>query len=164
MEGELCLIAAIGTQRGIGNKGQLLWRLPDDLRRFKEITKNHPVIMGRKTWESIPEKFRPLPERTNIVLTRESDYAAPGAVLAQSFPEALSLAKQASGAEQIFAIGGQQVYECALPFADRIYLTRVESTAEADAFFPPYEEGFKIVSEEPGVGDPPHSFLILERI
>ena len=163
MQHSLSLIAGVGTHRGIGYKGELLWNLPDDLKRFKEITKGHPVIMGRKTWESIPEKFRPLPGRTNILLTREASYEAPGAVLAQSFPEALSFAKQAPGAEEIFAIGGQQVYECALPFAKRLYLTLVQTDKEADAFFPAYEDEFTVVSEEPGIGEPPHSFLILER-
>ena len=159
----LSIIVATGTHRGIGYKGELLWNLPDDLKRFKEITKGHPVIMGRKTWESIPLRFRPLPGRTNILLTTDPSYEASGALLAQTFPEALSLAKSAEGAEQIFAIGGQKVYECALPFAKRLYLTLVQTDTEADAFFPAYEEEFKIISEEPGVGEPAHSFLILER-
>lgn len=139
---KISVIAAIGRNRAIGKDNQLLWQIPGDLPRFKRLTVGHPVIMGRKTWESIPEKFRPLPDRTNIVITRDSSYDAPGAILAQSFPEALSLARDAEGSEEIFAIGGQQVYECALPFATNLYLTLVDDEKEGDAFFPAYEEQF----------------------
>ena len=139
---KISVIAALGKNRAIGKDNQLLWQIPGDLPRFKSLTLGHPVIMGRKTWESIPEKFRPLPGRTNIVITRDSSYNAPGAVLAQSFPEALSLARDADGSEEIFAIGGQQVYECALPFATNLYLTLVDDEKEGDAFFPSYEDQF----------------------
>ena len=139
---EISVIAAVGRDRAIGKDNELLWSIPDDLKRFKALTVGHPVIMGRKTWESIPEKFRPLPGRTNIVITRDPAYPAEGAVLAQSFPEALSLARDAEGANEIFAIGGQQVYECALPFATRLYLTVIEGEKEGDAFFPRYDEEF----------------------
>ncbi len=142
-EGEkISVIAAIGSDHAIGKDNELLWSIPDDLKRFKALTSGHPVIMGRKTWEAIPEKFRPLPGRTNIVITRDPAYPAEGAVLAQSFPEALSLARDAEGANEIFAIGGQQVYECALPFAARLYLTVIDGEKEGDAFFPRYEEEF----------------------
>ena len=139
---EISVIAAVGRDRAIGKDNELLWSIPDDLKRFKALTVGHPVIMGRKTWESIPEKFRPLPGRTNIVITRDPAYPAEGAVLAQSFPQALSLARDAEGANEIFAIGGQQVYECALPFATRLYLTVIEGEKEGDAFFPRYDEEF----------------------
>ena len=141
-EERISLIAALGRNRGIGKDNELLWKIPDDLARFKSLTQGHPVIMGRRTWESIPERFRPLPGRTNIVITRDPAYAATGALLAQSFPEALSRARDAEGAEEIFAIGGQQVYECALPFASRLYLTLVDDEKEGDAFFPAYEDQF----------------------
>ncbi len=141
-EEKISVIAALSPTRAIGKDNQLLWNIPDDLKRFKALTLGHPVIMGRKTWESIPEKFRPLPGRTNIVITRDAAYSAPGAVLAQSFPEALSLARDTEGAEEIFAIGGQQVYECALPFASKLYLTLVDDDQEGDAYFPAYENEF----------------------
>ena len=149
-EGEkISLIAALGKNRAIGKDNGLIWKLPGDLPRFKALTQGHPVIMGRKTWESLPERSRPLPGRANIVITRDSSYAAPGAILAQSFPEALSRARDAEGADEIFAIGGQQVYECALPFASRLYLTLVDAEKEADAFFPAYEHLFtKKLAEE----------------
>lgn len=142
-EGEkISVIAAIGRNRALGRDGKLLWSIPDDLKRFKALTLGHPVIMGRKTWESLPETFRPLPGRANIVITRDRSYEAPGAILAQSFPQALSLARDAEGAGEIFAIGGQQVYECALPFASKLYLTVINDEKEGDAFFPAYEEEF----------------------
>lgn len=138
----LSLIVAIGRNRAIGKDNELLWTIPDDLKRFKELTNGHPVIMGRKTWESIPEEFRPLPGRTNIVITADSSYRADGATLAQSFPEALSRARDAEGADEIFAIGGQRVFECALPFANRIYLTLIDDEKEGDSFLPAYETEF----------------------
>ena len=95
-EGEkISLVAALGRNRVIGKDNGLIWKLPGDLPRFKALTSGHPVIMGRKTWESLPERSRPLPGRANIVITRDSSYAAPGAILAQSFPEALSRARDA---------------------------------------------------------------------
>lgn len=162
---KISLIAAIGTNRAIGKGNDLLWHIPGDLPRFKARTLGHPVIMGRKTWESLPEQSRPLPGRMNIVITRDPGYPAPGAVLAQSFPEALSRARDAEGADELFIIGGQQVYECALPFAHRLYLTLVEEAPEADAFFPSFEDEFREVSREPGAEhDPPFSIVTFERL
>lgn len=100
--------------------------------------------MGRKTWESLPEKVRPLPGRTNIVVTRDPSYVAEGAVIAHSFPEALSFARDAEGAEEIFAAGGTEIYQCALPFASNLYLTLIEDEKEGDAFFPAYEGEFTL--------------------
>lgn len=165
-EGEkISLIAAIGRNRAIGKDNRLLWSIPGDLPRFKALTLGHPVIMGRKTWESLPEKFRPLPGRTNIVITRDPAYPAPGAVLVQSFPETLSRARDAEGAEEIFIIGGQQVYECALPFAQRLYLTLVDDEPAGDAFFPSFEDQFAETSRETGQEHaPPFSLVTYERI
>lgn len=161
----LSLIAAIGTNRAIGKDNELLWQLPEDLPRFKALTTGHPVIMGRRTWESLPDAARPLPGRTNIVITRDPAYTAPGAMRAQSFPEALSLARAAEGAEEVFAIGGQWVYECALPFADRLYLTLVEDAPEADAFFPAYSDQFsrEVAREARASGGLRYTWLTLER-
>lgn len=162
--GRISLIAAISTgSRALGKGGELLWNLPDDLRHFKKITSGHPVIMGRKTWESIPEKFRPLPGRTNIVITRGKDYGAMGAEVVSSFEQAQEAASGAPGSEEIFVIGGGEIYSLALPFASRLYLTLVDDNSLADSFFPEYENNFKIVSKEVGEGVPPHSFCIFER-
>ena len=137
--------------------------MPDDMRRFKALTSGHPVIMGRKTWESLPERFRPLPGRTNIVVTRQTGYGAPGAVVADSFEAARAAAARAEGSEEIFVIGGGELYVAALPLADRLYLTLVNDTAEADTFFPPYEADFVLTKDESGTGEPPHRFQTLER-
>jgi len=162
--GCISIIAAIGSRdRALGKGGKLLWRLPDDMRRFKALTTGHPVIMGRKTWESLPLKFRPLPGRTNIVVTRQTGYEAAGALIADSLEAARAAAARAPGADEIFVIGGGELYAAALSFADRLYLTLVDDKKEADTFFPPYEPKFNIISEKSGVGKLSYSFQILER-
>ncbi len=156
-ESYLSVIAAIGKKRELGKGGKLLWHLPDDMKRFKELTMGHPVIMGRKTWESLPEKFRPLPGRTNIVVTRQAGYKALDAEAVDSLEVARAVAVRALGADEIFVIGGGELYATALPFANHLYLTLVDDATEADAYFPVYENEFtEIISDEPGVGEPPH--------
>ncbi|MEK7114316.1 MAG: dihydrofolate reductase [Patescibacteria group bacterium] len=159
----IAIIAAIGRGRELGKSGYLIWHLTDDMQRFKELTMGHPVIMGRKTWESLPERFRPLPGRTNIVVTRQAEYVVPGAMAVDSFENARTIASLGEGADEIFVIGGGELYREALPLANRLYLTLVDATAEADTYFPPYEQDFKITSDETGTGEPSHRFLTLER-
>lgn len=163
-QGKISLIAAIGTRtRGLGKNGQLLWRIPEDMQRFKTLTTRHPVIMGRKTWESIPEKFRPLPERTNIIITRDTGYTASGAIVAHSLEEALEKAR-AIEPKEIFIIGGAQIYAKSLPLADRLYLTLVDAEDEADAFFPNYSMFAKEISREKHLDSaPPYSYVVLEK-
>ncbi len=148
MNPRISLIAALGHNRVIGNGTDLLWHLPGDLAHFKELTKGHPVIMGRKTWESLPEKFRPLPGRANFVVTKSGWYEAPGAMTAFSFPEALSHAKEAEGSDEIFAIGGGEMYRAALPFASRLYLTLVDDPTPGTVTFPEYPEFTRELSKE----------------
>lgn len=148
-KGVISLIAALGENRAIGKGGALLWHIPDDMRRFKEITAGHPVIMGRKTWESLPEKFRPLPGRTNIVVTRQARYPASGAIVAASVEAARAQASRSPGGDEIFIIGGGELYAAALPSAHRLYLTLIDDAKEGDIFFPSYETEFtKILSDE----------------
>lgn len=162
--GRISFIAALGSQnRELGKDGQLLWHLPDDMRRFKELTTGHPVIMGRKTWESIPEKFRPLSGRKNIIVTRQSGYEATGATVVDGLSDAFLAATDATGSDETFVIGGGELYAAALPYATHLYLTLVDATAEADTFFPPYEQDFQIISQEDADGEPAHRFLTLER-
>ncbi|KND46843.1 MAG: dihydrofolate reductase [Parcubacteria bacterium C7867-004] len=145
----LSFIAAIGERsRVLGKDGGLVWDLPGDLARFRSITKGHPVIMGRKTWESIPLKHRPMPARANIVVTRDAAYDAPGGIVCTSLPEAIERAKSEAGAEEIFIIGGTRLFEEAMPIADRLYLTLVDDDAEGDVFFPPYPDFTKMIFEE----------------
>jgi dihydrofolate reductase len=157
------IIVAIGKNRELGLNGKLLWHIPEDMKHFKEITTGHPVIMGRKTWESLPERFRPLPGRTNIVVTRQEGYEAVGALVVSSLEGARAKGARSPGSEEIFIIGGGELYREALPLADRLYLTLVDDTKEADTYFPHYTDKFKIISSETGVGEPTHYFQILEK-
>lgn len=142
------MVVALGKDNVIGKDNGLLWHLSDDLRRFKEITTGHPVVMGRTTWESIPEKFRPLPGRTNIVVTRNAEYGALGAIRAHSLEDALEQAKLAEGFDEIFIIGGGELYAAALPHTDRIYLTLVDDDTPGTVHFPDYSEFTNVISEE----------------
>lgn len=135
----ISLIAAVAKNLAIGNKGQLLWHLPEDMRYFRETTRGKPVIMGRKTWESLPESFRPLPGRRNIVISRNPAYDAAGATLVGSLEEAIRQCDTGEKiGEEIFVIGGADIYRQALPLAHRLYLTEVTHDFEGDAFFPDY--------------------------
>ena len=130
----ISLIVAVSTNNVIGADGDLPWRLSDDLKRFKAVTMGKPIVMGRKTYESIG---RPLPGRQNIVITRQNNFTADGCDVVQSTAEAVEVA---GGADEIMVIGGSQIYAAFLPTADRIYLTRVHTEVDGDAFFPPLDE------------------------
>lgn len=153
------LIAACDRNRIIGTGNRLPWSLPEDLKRFRQITSGHPVIMGRKTYESIG---RPLPNRENFVITRNGAFAAPGVHRAGSLEQALEGAREAcrkAGVQEAFVIGGGEIYRQALPRADRLYLTRVETEVEGDASFPEWQDqGFRRVSEEKHPEDEKHAF------
>ena len=146
----ISIIAAIGRNRTLGKNNELLWRIPDDLKRFKELTLGHPVIMGRKTFESILASLgKPLPGRTNIVVTRDASWRKEGVITASSIEDAIEKAKSAPGGEEIFIGGGGQIYAEALPSAQKLYLTVIEDEKNGDTFFPPYESAFtKMVFEE----------------
>lgn len=158
---KISIIVAMAPNRAIGQKGKLLWSIPAELKRFKEMTMGHPIIMGRKTHESIG---LPLPGRTNIVITRDENYQSEGVVVVHSLEEALGAA-QVKDTEEIFIIGGGEIYKEALPLADKLYLTIVEGDfPEADTFFPDYSEFKKIVSEKSEESDGyKYKFLELER-
>jgi len=130
---EIVIIAAVARNRVIGKDNKLLWNIPEDMAHFKALTSGHTVVMGRKTWESLPPRFRPLPGRRNIVITRQADYAAPGAEVADSLENALKLA---STATTVFIIGGEQIYRQAMDVADRLEITEVDLKPEGDAWFP----------------------------
>ena len=150
----ISLIAAASENNVIGKEGELPWDLPNDLKFFRSTTSGHPVIMGRKTFESIGH---PLPKRRNIVITRGTAYEAEGAEIVHSIDDALSLF--ADDDEEVFIIGGGEVYQQALPLADRVYLTRVHTVIEGDAFFPELDdEGWEEVSSEHHGTDEEHEF------
>jgi dihydrofolate reductase len=129
----IAFVVAMARNGVIGRDGGLPWRLPSDLKRFKAITMGKPLIMGRKTWESLP--IKPLPGRENILITRQSDYHAKGAHVVATIEQALKLAERL-GAEEIAVIGGGEIYRNLFDRADRLYLTEVDLKAEGDTFFP----------------------------
>ena len=131
----ISIIVAVAENDAIGKDNQLLWHLPADMKIFKEKTTGHCIITGRKNYESIPEKFRPLPNRTNIIITRQENYAAPGAIVVSSLQQAIEQAK-ATGDSEIFIIGGGEIYSQSLSIVDKIYLTKVHQSFDADTFFP----------------------------
>jgi dihydrofolate reductase len=126
----LSMIVAAAENNAIGKDNKLLWHLPDDLKHFKRTTKGHHVIAGRKTFES---QGRPLPNRTNIIVTRNKNFHAEGCIIANSLDEALN---KVENDDEPFIIGGENIYKLAMPITDRIYLTRVHASFEADTFFP----------------------------
>lgn len=161
---ELSLIVAMGKHREIGKDNDLLWHLPRDMKFFKETTLGHTVVMGRKNWESIPERFRPLTERQNIVLTRNEDFSAEGAVVIHGFDE-LSTVVETSGDKKCFIIGGAQVYDIALKSGqvNEMFVTEVDETFEADTFFPFVDsDGWEVevVLEHEADDKNPYSFRV----
>jgi dihydrofolate reductase len=132
----LVLIAGVARNGAIGKDDALPWRLPEDLRHFRQHTLGWPVIMGRRTWESLPPAFRPLPGRGNLVVTRQAGWRAEGAEPASSLDAALRLVQDS---ERAFVIGGAQLYAEALPRADELLLTEIDADFEADAFFPAWD-------------------------
>lgn len=155
------LIAAIGKNRELGFQNQLIWRIPEDLKRFKALTMGHPIVMGKKTFDSIG---RPLPSRTNIVLTNDPAWRVEGVIPSTSLEKALEIARE-KDQEEIFVIGGASVYAQALPLADRLYLTRIEATSKADVFFPDYSAFSKVTEEEMHEHDGIRfQFIVLERV
>ena len=130
------IVVAVADNRVIGQQGELPWHLPADLRHFKTLTLGHPIVMGRRTYDSIG---RPLPKRRNIVVTRQLDWTAPGCEVAHTLTEALDLARQTD--EEVFVIGGGEIYREALPGADVVHLTEVHHDFEGDAFFPDLSPG-----------------------
>lgn len=131
---QICAIVAMGDDFEIGFNGDLIWHIKEDLKRFKRLTMGHPVIMGRKTRESLPKA---LPGRTNIVISHNPEYSAPDSIIAHSLTEAIEIAKKAEGAEKIFIIGGGQIYEEAFPLLDYLEITHVyDSPHDVDTFFP----------------------------
>ncbi len=133
----LALIAALDRHGAIGRSGGLLWHESEDQKHLRRVTMGCPVIMGRKTWDSLPERFRPLPGRRNIVVTRQAQWQAAGAERATAFDEALALA---ADAVKVFVIGGGELYAAAVPLADELVLTEIDTAfADADTFFPAFD-------------------------
>lgn len=149
----ITLIAAAGENNELGKDSALVWHLPDDFKRFKALTSEHYIIMGRKTFESLKN---PLPNRTHIVITRQENYAPEGCIVVHSIEEAIKITPRD---EEIFVIGGGEIYKLALAFADKIELTRVFGTFEADTFFPEIiEEEWELIGEDFHPKDEKHNY------
>ena len=163
------MIAAIGKNNELGNKNGLLWNMPTDMKHFRETTKGHMVIMGRKTFESFPNG--PLPNRENVVITRDRDYYRPGITIMHSLEEALRYAALEQGKHfeekqeeaEIFIIGGGEIYKQGMPFANKLYITRVDDAPEADTHFPAIGPEWKEISrdEHPADAENPHAFAFV---
>jgi dihydrofolate reductase len=158
----IAIIVAASENNVIGREGELPWRLSDDLKRFKAVTMGKPIVMGRKTWESIG---RPLPGRHNIVITRQTGFEAAGCDVVSSIAEAIAVA---GDAVEIMVIGGSEIYALFLPQVQRVYLTRVHAEIEGDAVFPPLGDEWRLVSDEAHAADASNeydvSFRIYERV
>jgi dihydrofolate reductase len=147
------MIAAVAENFALGKNNELVWHLPDDFKRFKQLTTNHFIIMGRKTFESFP---KPLPNRTHIIITRQKDYSAEGCIVVDNLKDALTIVPKN---EDAFIIGGGEIYNLAMPFTDVIELTKVHASFEADTFFPNIDSTiWELVASEYHPKDEKHLF------
>ena len=163
----IALIASVARNGSIGQDNGLVWHEPEDQRWFRRQTMGCPVVMGRKTWDSLPTRFRPLPGRANVVVSRQHSLQAPGAQVAGTLSAALRLAQAAAtatGAARIFVIGGAQLFAEALPLADQLLLTEIDADLAGDVHFPPWPRAdFAEVGREahPGGGAQPMTFAFV---
>jgi dihydrofolate reductase len=150
----LTLIAAASENNALGKDNDLVWHLPDDFKRFKALTSGHYIIMGRKTFESFP---KPLPNRTHVIITKQNDYEAPeGCIVVNSLKKAIEVCPEN---EEVFIVGGGQIYKQSIEIADKIELTRVHTIIEADAFFPEIDETvWEIIQSEYHPKDEKHKY------
>lgn len=147
------LIAATSQNNALGKDNKIIWHLPDDFKRFKELTSGHHIIMGRKTFESFP---KPLPNRTHVVITRQQNYAPEGCIVVNSIEGAFEICPKN---EDVFLIGGAEIYKLGLPFTDKIELTYINETFEADAFFPEIDfSEWELTNEEFHAKDEKHAY------
>lgn len=160
---KISIICAMDEKRGIGKNNHLLFHIPEDFVRMKKLTSGHPIIMGRKTFESKEINKKPLPNRTNIVITHDPSYEVGGPMICNSLNEAIEIASK-KDQEKIFIFGGGQIYEQALPVVDKLYLTIIDGEYDADTFFPDYSAFKKVILEEKHESDGyTYAFFELER-
>ena len=153
----ISMIAAMGNNRVIGKDNDIPWHLPDDFKYFKDTTKHHHVIMGRKNWESLPPKFQPLPDRPNLVITRQDNYKADGAEVVKTMEAALAMSSK-NGEPEVMIIGGGEIYRIGLDLADRIYLTEINSEFNGQVTFPELDGTWKEVSRTHHPSDDKHIY------
>lgn len=154
----LILIAAVARNGAIGKDNELLWREPEDQKHLRRVTMGWSVIMGRKTWDSLPARFRPLPGRRNVVVTRDAAWRADGAEAVASIDAALALL---AGTDKAFVLGGAEIYALAMPLADELVLTEIDTDLDGDIFFPNWDRtAFTCVAREPRDG---YSFVTYKK-
>jgi dihydrofolate reductase len=161
------LIAALTQNHVIGKNNDLPWHLPDDMKYFMRTTQQHHVLMGRKNYESIPEKFRPLPNRNNIVVTRQSNFQAPRCTVVNSLEEGIAFAEK-NNEQELFIIGGAEIYRLAMPLANRLYLTEIQTELTGDTYFPTIDmQPWNEISRSHHLADERHAyafdFVIYEK-
>ncbi|HEY9006652.1 MAG TPA: dihydrofolate reductase [Ohtaekwangia sp.] len=164
---KISLIAALARNRVIGKNNDLPWHLPDDMKYFMTTTQGHYCIMGRKNYDSIPAKFKPLPNRTNIVVTHQDDFQAPGCTVVNSIEAALQLARE-GGEQEAFVIGGAEIYRASLAVADLLYLTEIQAEIPGDVQFPVFDkQAWREISRHHHPADQRHAyafdFVVYER-
>ncbi len=151
-------IAALAKNRVIGKNNDLPWRLPDDMKFFMETTKGHHVIMGRKNYDSLLPRFKPLPHRTNIVITRQKNFEAPGCIVLHAVEPGLEIARK-NAEEECFIIGGAEIYKLAMPHTTRLYLTEIDAVVDGDTYFPEIDQQkWKEVSRVHHAADARHAY------
>jgi len=154
----ISFIAALSKNRVIGKNNDLPWHLPDDMKYFMQTTKAHYVIMGRKNYDSIPEKFRPLPNRTNVVVTRQKSFNAPGCVVVHSLEDGIEQARRGNE-QEAFIIGGAEIFKSGFPFSQRLYLTEIAAEVGGDTYFPEWNAAeWKEISRQHHPVDARHAF------
>jgi dihydrofolate reductase len=167
MSGHIALIWAQASNGVIGKDGGMPWHLPEDLAHFKELTLGSPVVMGRRTWDSLDPRFRPLPGRRNVVVTRDRSWAAEGAEASHSVDDALALV---AADDTVWIIGGAQIFAAALPIAGRIEVTEIDEPFDGDTFAPAIDDSWRVATTEPADGwsmsrvGLPYRFLRYERV
>jgi|SRR6266850_4336027 len=154
----ISFIAALSKNRVIGKKNDLPWHLPDDMKYFMQTTKAHYVIMGRKNYDSIPEKFRPLPNRTNVVVTRQKNFKATGCVVVHSLEDGIEQARKGNE-QEVFIIGGAEIFEHGFRFSQRLYLTEIDAEVDGDTYFPEWNAAeWREISRRHHTADARHAF------
>lgn len=162
-QAKVIAIAAIGKDRGLGKGNDLVYHIPEDFKRMHRVIAGHPLIMGRKTWDSLPENRRPLPGHANIVITRQEGFAPEGAIVVHTVEDAIAKAREIDQ-EKVFIFGGGEIYKAALPYTDQLDLTIVDDAQPADVYFPDYSAFTRIISSEKHEHEgTPFTFTILER-
>ena len=154
----ISLIVAVSENMVIGKDNKLAWHLPDDMNYFSNMTKGHSIIMGRKNWESIPKKYRPLPERKNIVVTRNNKFEDKGAIIVNSIEKAVKKARTFDE-EEIFIIGGGEIYKLGFAYVDKLYITEIYANIDGNTYFPKWnKENWKVISRISHPKDEKHEF------